>query len=224
MALTRAKRCLEQHPYFHELAAHELERLAEQLQAKQYGAGETIFLEGETALGLYLIEHGRAKIYKLSSAGNEQVLHILGETNSFNDIAALDAGLNPANAAALSPLRVYLLPGAVLKQEMNNNARLSARIATLLAKRVRFLVQQIEDLSLYSVVTRLARFLLRQIQDPALSGTGVTRTVIAAHLNTTPQTISNALNSMAEAGAIEFDRHQINIVDMNILRSIAEED
>jgi CRP-like cAMP-binding protein len=191
---------------------------------KQYQAGETIFLEGDAALGLWLIEHGRVKIYKLSHAGNEQILHILGEGNSFNDIAALDGGTNPANAAALSIIRLWLLPSHALKDAMLANSRLSIRISSLLAKRVRSLVGQIEDLSLHSVVSRLARFLIRQTQDPSLSGAGVTRTVIAAHLNTTPQTISNALNTLEEAGAIEFDRHQITIVDEAALRSMAEQD
>lgn len=224
MALQRQLNGLKQHPYFQDLEASFVQSIAADLIFKQYQANESIFFEGEESLGLYLIEHGRVKIFKLSSAGNEQVLHILGEGNSFNDIAALDNGVNPANAAALSSVRLWLLPQKSLQAAMLNHSRLAARISSILAKRVRNLVKQMEDLTLYSVVTRLARFLIRQIQDPALSGAGVTRTVIAAYLNTTPQTISNALNSLEEAGAIEFDRHQISIVDLAALRRIAEED
>lgn len=224
MPYTRQKNCLHHHPYFQELENPRLEAMAAQMILKQVEAGESIFFEGDEALGLWLIERGRVKIYKLSSAGNEQILHILGENTSFNDIAALDSGTNPANAAALSPVILWLLPAKALKEAMLADSRLATRISSLLAKRVRYLVKQIEDLTLYSVVTRLARFLIRQTQDPSLSGAGVTRTVIAAHLNTTPQTISNALNALEEAGAIEFDRHQILIVDDAILRSLAEQE
>ncbi|MEL6406987.1 MAG: helix-turn-helix domain-containing protein [Chloroflexota bacterium] len=90
-----------------------------------------------------------------------------------------------------------------------------------MAKRVHSLVGQIEDLALYSVIVRLARFLIKQVDDPSLSGDGVTRKIIAAHLNTTPLTISVALRELATARAIEFDRHQVMIVDEIKLQAIA---
>jgi CRP-like cAMP-binding protein len=90
-----------------------------------------------------------------------------------------------------------------------------------LAVRVRSLVGQIEELALYSVMVRLARFLLKQATDPSLIGPGVTRTAIAAHINTTPQTLSNVLRSLEEMGAITFDRQHVIIVEESILRSIA---
>jgi DNA-binding MarR family transcriptional regulator len=71
------------------------------------------------------------------------------------------------------------------------------------------------------VVVRVARLLLKQVEDPALSGAGVTRAALAAHLATTPQTISTALRDLEVAGAIEFDRHQIRIVREDLLRAIA---
>jgi CRP-like cAMP-binding protein len=94
-------------------------------------------------------------------------------------------------------------------------------VIRLLAVRVRSLVSQIEDLALYSVIVRLSRFLLKQSEDPSLSGPGITRTAIAGHINTTPQTISNVLHSLEEMGAIQFDRHRIVILNENLLRSIA---
>jgi CRP-like cAMP-binding protein len=61
-----------------------------------------------------MIQQGRAKIYKLNPDGIELVLRIFGEGNTFNDIAALDGGPNPANAAALSPLSAWVLPAEPL--------------------------------------------------------------------------------------------------------------
>ena len=129
---------------------------------------------------------------------------------------------NPANAAALSAeVQVWLIPSAIITQVLTQNSQVALNVIRLLAKRVRSLVGQIEDLALYSVIVRLARFLIKQIDDPGLSGPGVTRTVIAAHLNTTPQTISVALRELEATGAIEFDRHQIIIIDEAQLRTIA---
>jgi CRP-like cAMP-binding protein len=149
-------------------------------------------------------------------------LHLRGPGDTFNDIGALDGGDNPASAAALSSeVLVWLVPTGIISDVLARNPLVALNVIRFLARRVRSLVGQIEDLALYSVIVRLARFLLKQAEDPSLSGPGITRTAIAAHINTTPQTLSNVLHSLEDAGAIEFDRHQIVIVNKAVLSSIA---
>ena len=207
--------------YFEQLEPSAVAYLADQLVRRTYSAGALIFMEGDPANGMWMIEAGRVKVYKLSQEGGEHVLHLLGEGDTFNDIAALDRGRNPANAAALGDVVLWFLPSDALEEAILNNSGLALRVIRVLAARVRSLVGQIESLALYSVVVRLARFLIDQAENPALSGPGVTQIAIAAHLATTPQTISNALHALEDAGTIQFDRHQIVIVDESLLRSIA---
>jgi len=208
--------------YFRGITSEEITYITNNSVLRTFAANEMIFLEGEPAQGLWIVESGRVKIYKLSPGGNEHILHLRGPGKTFNDIGALDGGDNPANAAALSAeVQVWLVPTDIITHVLTHNPQVALNVIRLLAKRVRSLVGQIEDLALYSVIVRLARFLIKQVDDPSLSGPGVTRTAIAAHLNTTPQTISVALRELEAAGAIEFDRHQITIVDETQLRAIA---
>lgn len=208
--------------YFEGITTDEIAYITDHSLLSSYKAGEIIFLEGDPAEGLWIVEQGRVKVYKLNENGNEHILHLLGPGKTFNDIGALDTGSNPANAAALSDtVKVWLVPTEVIMSVLSRNPQVALNVIRLLAMRVRSLVGQIEDLTLYSVISRLARFLLKQADDPSLSGPGVTRTAIAAHLNTTPQTISVALRELETSGAIEFDRHQIQIIDENKLRTIA---
>lgn len=208
--------------YFNGITDDELNYISENSFLRSYTANETIFLEGAPVDGLWVVEKGRVKIYKLSTDGNEHILHLRGPGKTFNDIGALDGENNPANAAALSAeVQVWLIPVEVITHILTQNPQVALNVIRLLAMRVRSLVGQIEDLALYSVVVRLARFLLKQMDDPSLSGPGVTRTAIAAHLNTTPQTISVTLRKLEATGAIEFDRHQIIIIDEEQLHTIA---
>ncbi len=209
-------------PYFEAATEDELAYIRENALQHTFTAGEIIFLEDDPARGLWIIEEGNVKIFKLNPDGGEHILHLRGPGTTFNDIGALDGGNNPANASALSPeTRVWLVPSEVIAQIVTRNPQVALRVIRLLAVRIRSLVGQIEDLALYSVIVRLARFLLKQAEDPSLSGPGVTRTAIAAHINTTPQTVSVALRELETAGAIEFDRHQIVIINEPALRSIA---
>lgn len=207
--------------YFRHFDRPQLTRLAEQMIRRHGLPGETIFLEGTPSLGMWIIERGRVKIYKLNAQGEEHVLRLLGEGDTFNEIGALDGDANPANAGALSETELWVLPSSVLQQLIVTDGAFALAVVQILSGKVRGLISQIENLTLYSVMTRLARFLLQQAQDPALSGPGVTRATIAAHLATTPQTVSTTLRELEAAGAIRFDRHVIRITDEAILRSIA---
>lgn len=196
-------------------------QLAERMIRQHYLPGETLFLEGDPTLGMWIIEHGRIKIFKLNPNGEEHVLRLLGDGDTFNEIGALDGGANPANAGALSETTMWVLPSAVLQNLIATDGAFALKVVQVLSGKVRGLVNQIENLTLYSVMTRLARFLLQQAADPSLSGPGVTRATIAAYLATTPQTVSTTLRDLEAAGAIRFDRHMIVITDEHILRSIA---
>jgi len=207
--------------YFEDLPVEDLQVLAQASITRSFEAGQTIFLEGEKASGLWILEKGRIKISKTNAEGNEHILHILGDGDTFNDIATLDAGHNPANAVALSDATARIIPSASITHLIETNGQFALKVVRVLAHRVRSLVGQIESLALYSVLVRLARFLLKQAEDPNLSGPGITRTAIAAHLATTPQTISVALRELEASQAIEFNRHQIIIVDEDQLRKIA---
>lgn len=204
------------------MAEDELAYVTQNSVLRAYSAGKMIFMEGEGAAGLWIVEKGHVKIFKLNPDGGEHILHLRGPGKSFNDIAALDGGDSPANAAALGhEAQVWLIPSPIITHILTHNPQVALNVIRFLAGRVRSLVGQIEDLALYSVIVRLSRFLLKQAEDTSLNGPGITRTAIAGHLNTTPQTISVLLRDLETAGAIEFDRHQIRIMREDILRSIA---
>ncbi len=212
---------LQRLPYFATLPTDAFQSLIQYSIKRNYQQGELIFLEGDLAVGLYLIHSGSVKVYKLGAEGDEQILHILTEGEAFNVIAAFDGGTNPAHAAALTDVSLWLIPVERLTAFMHRYPECAVAVVRSLAARVRYLVTQIEDLTLYSVRVRLARFLLRQSEDIFISGQGVTRAAIAAYLNTTPQTLSTTLKELAALGAIRFDRQKIYIIDEHRLKQIA---
>ncbi|MFW5942398.1 MAG: Crp/Fnr family transcriptional regulator [bacterium] len=212
---------LQEQPYFSSVAADRLTPLAQQAVQRRLSADEVLFLEGEPSAGLWLIEQGRVKVYKITAEGREHVLHLLGPGDTFNDIPALDGSPNVASAMTLTDALLWVVPTAVLQEALQADHELALAVVRGLTRRVRRLVVQIEDLALRSVTGRLARFLLEQAQNPSLSGPAITRALIATHLATSPETVSRALRTLEEAGAISFDRHRIVIRKGDLLREIA---
>ncbi len=208
-------------PYFSVLDAPQIDALARAAVHLIFSPDEVIFLEGDPSRGLWIIEDGNVKITKLSLEGNEYILHLLGPGDSFNDIAALDGGSTPGNAIAMSLVSAWLLPADAMAHALESYPAMARAALQMMGERIRALGHQIEDLTLYPVIVRLARFLVAQAENTSLSGPGVTRAAIAAHLATTPETISRALGKLQDAGAIRFDRHRIIITNGDLLRSMA---
>lgn len=208
-------------PYFAGLADPHLAALARQAARRRFESGESVFFEGEPSAGLWIIEEGRVKVFRLSPEGREHIMHLLGPGDAFNDIAAIDGKPNPVSAAALSRAAMWALPHSALAHAIRAYPELAQAVIGLLTGRVRTLVQQIEDLALCSVTARLARFLLSQSENASLSGPGITRATMAAHLATTPETVSRALRTLEESGTIHFERHRIVIVKADLLREMA---
>jgi len=210
-------------PYFSALSPADVTTLAEQAVCRCFAANEMLFVQDEPSAGLWIVESGRVKVFRVSPGGREYVLRLPGPGESFNDIPALDGGPNAASAVALTDTVAWALPSAVLRAELERRPELALTALNILTARIRDLVQQAEDLALYSVPARLARFLLRQLEDRSASDPVITRATIAAHLATTPETVSRALRMLEEIGAIRFDRQHIIILREDLLRAIALE-
>jgi len=218
---TLLQQYLAQIHYCRVLDSDAIQTIAAEAIAHTYSPDQLIFSEGDESRGLWIIEDGNVKISKLNPEGTEYILHLLGPGSSFNDIAALDGGPTPANAIAINTVIVWSIPARVMSRILEQYPKVMRAALNMLTGRVRALTRQIEDLTLYPVIVRLARFLLAQAENPVLSGPGITRAAIAAHLATTPETISRMLVRIQEAGAIRFDRHRIVIVDEKLLRLVA---
>jgi CRP-like cAMP-binding protein len=215
-------RMLRQVPYFAHLAEPQLALLAGQAVGRTFGPGEILFLEGEPSAGLWVLENGRVKAYKLSPDGQEYILRFFGPGDTFNDLAALDNAPNAASTMAVTEVSAWVIPTAVFLAALQADHALTLAVLQGLVDRVRHLVARTEDLALRPVTARLARFLLEQIEDPDLAHPAVTRALIASHLATTPESISRSLRVLEEAGAIRFDRHRIIIIQPDTLRQQAQ--
>ncbi|MCZ7552465.1 MAG: Crp/Fnr family transcriptional regulator [Anaerolineales bacterium] len=199
-----------------------MKRLAEGAICRSFSAGQIIFLEGEGSAGLWGLEKGHVKLYKLSPEGQEYILRFVGPGEAFNELAALDNAPNAASAMAVTDVEAWVISGEVFNRALQEDHELSLAVIQGLVGRMRALTVQVEDLALRTVTARLARFLVEQIEDPALAHPAVTRALIANYLATTPESISRSLRALEIAGAISFNRHRIVITDLEVLRQQAQ--
>ncbi len=214
-------------PYFSGLPEPLLDSLAAACMARHVSRGQLIFLEGEPCAGLHIVASGAVKIYKLSPNGREQILHRVAAGETFNDVAVLDGGPNPASAAAIVETNLWVITRDALQRLAQQYPQLAWALIESIARRARHLVAMVEDLSLRSVKARLARLLLAEAEQAAKVDTldrsqMVTQAEIAARLGTVREMVGRALRELADDGLIEFDRHRIVVVDRAALAAVGD--
>ena len=214
-------------PYFANLPEDVLLAIAAIAMPKTLDRGQVIFLEGDPCAGLFLVGEGEVKIFKLSSQGREQILATLGPGGTFNEVAVLDGGPNPASAAATESTVVWFIGRDDIKRLAQAHPAFAWALIESIARRARHLVEMVEDLSLRSVKARLAKLLLSQAERSRGQGAierseMVTQTEIAARLGTVREMVGRALRELADEGFITLDRQRIVIDDPDGLSRVAE--
>lgn len=226
-ALLARERALRSVPYFAALEGRILRDVAGYARRHTYQAGEMIFMEGDPCAGLFVIQTGQVKVFKLSTEGREQTLHALGPGQSFNEVAVLDGGPNPANTMAVDTTVVLCLARDDIRQLAFQYPVLAWAMVEHMARRARFLVSVVEDLGLRSVKARLAKLLLEEAQRSADAGSVersqlLTQQEMASRLGTVREMVGRALRSLVQDGAIRIDRHRIEVIDRAELETQAQ--
>lgn len=209
--------------YFSDLDSSALGLLARSAIQRTYDAGQVVLIEGEPCPGLYIVGSGWLKAVKIGLDGREQVLQMLQAGATFNAISVFTDAPNQANVSALEPSVLWLIPRDVLLRLMDEYPQLARQVIRDLAGRVMHLVRMVEDLSLRSVEARLARLLLEQAQGESVQRRRwATQAEMASRLGTVPDVVNRALRKLSEEGLIHVERHQIQILDKEGLKTVAQ--
>jgi CRP-like cAMP-binding protein len=190
---------------------------------RNYQQDEVIFHEEDGCAGMYVLIKGRVILNKLGPEGQEGVINILEPVIMFNEVAALDGGLNPVSAVALTNCRLWHIDSASLKQLIVKNPQIGLSFLGVLAKRNRQLMNYYSDLSFRNLDARLAKHLLE------LSHNGkhpIDRKLnpiklMAARIITSPEAISRTLRTFCSNGMIHCTRQEIRVEDLEKLNEVA---
>ena len=215
---------LKKCPLFSRVGEAALRRLAGMAVLKKYAKGQLIFRQGEPAAGVFVIASGAVRVYNLNPNGKEHVLHLLGEGDTFAEIAAMGEFPCPAFAEALEKTACVLLPTQPFNQALREDHQLCLQLLASLTAWVKHFVESLEGLVLRDAAGRVASYLLEAeaAQGPVISLPSLKKHV-ASQLNLTSETLSRTLRRLREEGLLGAGRkNQLVVKDRAGLRRIAE--
>ncbi len=218
------KRC----PLFAGLKEEDLKKIRSIALLKKVRKKEIIFSEGEEAKGFYITLSGKVKIYKTSSEGKEQILHVINAPDSFAEASLFLEGIYPAFAEALSDGQLLFIPKRDFIHLIEMNPRLSLNMIASLSHFLRRFASLIEELSLKEISSRVAKYLVdlslssaregRPIQEVELD---LSKTQLASKLGTISETLSRTLAKMRAKGIIDVKKNKIFILNREALEELA---
>ncbi len=157
-----------------------IRNLAATAHERQYAAGETIFLRGDSGDCFFVIAAGRVRIVLGVSDGREMTLRHQGPGTIFGEIAMLDGSARSADAMALDPTTLIRISRGHFMELMERQPKLAQVLLGALCARLRVLTDQVEAIALFPLETRLARLFLQLI-----SATGATAPIARIPANVT---------------------------------------
>ncbi len=189
-----------------------------------FNKGQMIFSEGDDAHGFYIVQTGRIKIFKLSSEGKEQILHIIEAGEPFGEVAVFTGKTFPAHAEALDVSQIIFFPRTAFVGLIKKYPSLSMNMLAVLSLRLKYFTRLVEDLSLKEVPHRLAVYLLYLSDSKGRTGNlelDISKGQLASLLGTIPETLSRILNKMTNQGFIKVEGRKIRLIDRNALKNLA---
>jgi len=125
-----------------------------------YKKKENIYREGELPRGMYFLNRGKIKVFKLHDQGKELIISLLNEGDFFGFTALLTGGDYPESAQALEESDVTFIPGEDFFNLVYNNRDVAKKFLQILTDNIAEQQNKLLDLAYSSVRKRVAEALI----------------------------------------------------------------
>lgn len=214
----RLIRLLSNLRHFESLSPNIVEQIAAIATCRHCRAGQVIYLEGDVADKLYILEKGWIKATRISREGREQAMLFLEAGEIFGDIAVFSETTYPGTVTALEDVDVWEIPAQEFLQLIQELPLLAMAIIRHLSDRVLHYIKLVEDLSLRDVEARLANTLLQHAE--LINGSLLVRRrqwttfdEMAVRLGTVRDVLSRVLKKLESEGLLKVEKESIQLLD-----------
>ena len=181
----------------------------------------------ESSDTLHFIISGRLKVYQVNpKSGREHTIFILSNGDIFDIFNLLGTNDHKVFWETIDELEVLSIPNKEIQKIILNNAVLNESVFKYLGERMLLLEQAAVDASMHNTLTRLANLLLKNINGETQKLeliNNLPNDEIASLIGTTRAVVNRHIQELKKTGAISVKRKQIDINNIELLISIAEQ-
>lgn len=183
---------------------------------------QDLFRQGDPADAFFLIVDGQIKLTRLAPDGEEAIVQMFGAGELFAEAAMFMGGRYPVTATAVDDTRLISISSERLYQQVSTKPEIAFAMLGSMAKHLKSLVAQIEQMKLMTTKQRTIRFLLDQCgsaQGLAEFALPYEKSIIANTLGMRPETLSRILAQLATHG-VQVSGTSVRVNNVKLLEGL----
>ena len=218
-------RAMRNAPLLANVSAADVQALAGLSEAREYAAGEAIFLEGDPGDAFHTIVRGAVRIFVVSAEGREATLATIGRGDSIGELALLDGRDRSASAVAVEPTTTLRVGRAQFRGWLADHPQAAVAVLETLSLRLRRSNDAVADLSFLDLPQRIAKRLLQLHVEAAPDGGGerrirITQSALASMVGSSREAVNKHLKEFERASWVALGRGVITVLDHDGLRGL----
>jgi CRP/FNR family transcriptional regulator, cyclic AMP receptor protein len=183
---------------------------AMQTQRVEYGAGATIFTQGEEAGSVMFVEEGTVRLSVLSHTGKEAVVAVLERWHFFGEGCLVGQPYRMATALAIARSTIIVVDKQHMARQLHDRPAFAERFLTHMLTRNIRIEEDLVDHLFNSSEKRLARtlLLLARFGEPEAAHRvlpKVSQETLAEMVGTTRSRVNFFMNKFRKLGFIEYN-------------------
>lgn len=186
--------------------------------AVRCSAGYLIYLQNTTATCFYYLKRGRVKSFIQSEQGEERVLRIYEQGALFGEASFFDELPRVSSAVALAPCEIVPIDRELVAAEIARDPALAMMMVKYLARTVRVLSAQVDEMAFRPAHQRIARFLLSL--SPSGGPVACTQDEIASSVSVSRVTVNRVLNEFARKGWVKTAYGSLTLLNTDALHQL----
>lgn len=217
-------------PFFQHLPPASIKELNSLFHDRGYGAGQTVYGEGDEAQYLYLIAMGRVRLSRSTAAGREVVLDVLHGGEYFGSLKALGAAAHAETASCQTEACILQISSTDFEAVLKRYPDVTMKVLSAVGKRLEESRELVRQLSSFTAEQRIASTLLRlagrlgeQQAKDVLIQLPFSRQDLAEMTGTTVETASRIMSRFTEDGLVRSGRKWVALADRKGLEALVRE-
>ena len=201
--------------------------LTRRLRIIRLPKGRALLEKDFPSTNIFLVQSGSAQVVIYSSEGREVWVNTAEPGDLIGEIAVLDGEPRSASVVALSELVVASISATDFLDCLTNSPAASMWISRRLAKVVRYLTEQVYELSALNVQARIQRELLRLARKGDMIDSRIeirpapSHAEMASRIGTHREAVTRELRTLSQQRIISHGRRRLAILDIERLKRMA---
>lgn len=189
-------------------------------QCRLFKKNEFVFHEGDESKHCYYLKKGSIRIFHFTELGKEPTIFLRNTGELFGLAEIINSTPRQCNAQAIVPSELFAVEKTDFEQLMSQHYQLARKIMNVLGRRLRYLGEQMENLMICDVNTRILKMMLYLVhhafeksdpEQPVTVPLNLSQNQIASMTGSCQQTVSNAIKKMNETGLIRLEKRLLTI-------------